>query len=129
MNKILYIGLLFCINIVFSANSQVFVDVSYEELPVELQQKIDDNKLLGVDYFTGICVSFDVELLNFNDEDVQLLKTLISTDSRVKTFSLSQDAHHLSLVAQGSYTIKDIAACTYPTKGWIENYSKLFFLE
>jgi len=120
--------LLFVFLITIGAKAQ-FVDVSYEELPVEVQQKMDENKILGLNYFTGIIITLKVELLNIQENEIQMFIDKLAEDERVKNIKLSPDAKNLIIKAQGDYTIKDVDNCTYVTQGWVEDYSKTFAIE
>jgi len=111
------------------AQENASIDIGYADLPVEVQQKMDQNKQLGQNYYTDIWVSFDVELKNLLGEDLQVFKTNLEKDLRIKEYTLNAEATNLVLTANASYTIRDIAVCTYPTQAWIENYSTIYFVE
>jgi len=114
--------------VVFATTAQ-YVGITYEDLPTEVQQKIDENKILGLSYFADIEVTFQVELRNIQQEYIELFKDKLSEDVRVISFKLSEDAQSLFLKAKADYTIKDIDACTRIAQGWVENFSQTFAVE
>ncbi len=108
----------------FSASAQ-----EYSQMPVVVQQKMDNNKASGVDLYNGVISTYDVDLIGLEGDDVQLFKNKIAEDLRVKDFSLSADGKKLLLTARGQYTIKDIKSYVVVTSASIENYSVVYSVE
>lgn len=108
----------------FSASAQ-----EYSQMPPAVQQKMDDNKVSGVDMYNGVISTYDVDLIGLEGDDVQVFRNKIAEDLRVKDFSLSTDGKKLLLTARGQYTIKDIKSYVVVTSAAIENYSVVYSVE
>lgn len=115
--------------LIFSILTSVSFSQEYSQMPVVVQQKMDNNKAEAVDLYNGVIATFDVDLSNLQENEVQAFKNQITSDSRVKNFTLSANGTKLILVAKGQYTIKDIKAYVVTTSAAIQNYSSVYSVE
>ena len=93
-------------------------------MPTAIQQKMDDNKINGINVYSGIESHFEVEVAHLLNEEFSSLKAGFENDTRVKSVSLTNsNGVNLIVIADGNYTIKDIKAHVVNTSGSIENYT------
>ena len=101
----------------------------YSQMPGVVQNKMDNNKAAGIDLYNGVVTTFDVDLSNLQESEMQAFKNQITADVRVKNFTLTADGTKLILVAKGYYTIKDIKTYVVTTSAAIQNYSSVYSVE
>lgn len=115
--------------LIFSILASFSFSQEYSQMPVVVQQKMDANKAAGIDLYDGVIATFDVDLSNLQESEVQAFKNQITADSRVKNFTLTADGTKLMLVSKGQYTIKDIKTYVVTTSAAIQNYSSVYSVE
>lgn len=92
-------------------------------MPVLIQQKMDENKVNGVDIYNGIEAQFVIEIANLLNEDFNSLVSAFQNDQRIKNVSLENNGTILNIISKGDYSIKDVKAHVKTTGASIENYT------
>lgn len=115
--------------LMFSVLTSFSFAQEYSQMPGVVQQKMDANKASGMDLYNGVIATFDVDLSNLQESEIQAFKNQITADPRVKNFTLTADGTKLILVSEGQYTIKDIKAYVVTTSAAIQNYSSVYSVE
>jgi len=95
----------------------------YQNMPIAVQQKMDDNKVAGLDTYNGIEAHYNVELANLQNSDKAILASLFEGDPKIKLFSIEENNSILSVVSNANYTIKDIKAHVIATSASIKNFT------
>lgn len=106
---------------IFSFKSSFAQD--YNSYPTFIQNKMDENKINGVNIYTDIVSLFDVELALHSDDDITNLTTSLQNDNRIKAFSFENNGTKLFIKSEGNYTIKDVKGHVKSTSASIENYN------
>lgn len=101
----------------------------YENMPVSVQQKMNQNKIEGIPVFSNIATSITANIENLNSEESLLLKQKLQSDNRIINFTLSSDNKSLYVKAKSDYTIDDIKAIIVLTNARVENYTADYFVD
>lgn len=104
----------------FSSN---LIAQDYQNMPVAVQQKMDENKVNGLHIYDGIEAHFQIELGHLENAGSVNLSSQLENDSTIKSFSLANNSSTLTIISKGNYTIKDIKAHLVNTGASIENYT------
>lgn len=118
MKYLTYILFIFCL---FSLENVFGQD--YNSYPTFVQNKMDENKINGVNIYTDIVTLFDVELALHSADDITNLTTSLQNDSRIKMFSFENNGLKLLIKSEGNYTIKDVKGHIKLTSASIENFN------
>lgn len=95
----------------------------YDNMPVFIQQKMDENKLNGENIYNGIEAKFHVVIANLSIENVSAFISELQNDAKIKSVEFENNGNILSLITDGDYTIKNVKAHVINYSASIENYS------
>ena len=95
----------------------------YDNMPVFIQQKMDENKVNGENIYNGIEAKFHVVIANLSNEDVSALIAELQNDNKIKSVEFENNGNILSLITDGNYSIKNVKAHVVNYSASIENYS------
>ncbi len=116
MKKIFYIAIItFIANISFSQ--------AYEDMPVEIQAKMDRNKMEGLDIYSGVFISYDVKMTSLQAQNIDKMISSFNEDRRVVDVTITPDGSKIAILANASYSIKDIKSIIVAAGAVIEDYS------
>lgn len=107
----------------FALVTSVALAQDFPTLPEQVQNRIEDNKIFGRDYYDGVYAILNVELDKLTPQDVVALRQKLQANVRIKHFTLDQEGRQLYIKAEGRFTIKDVKAMTVETSGSIENFT------
>ncbi len=117
--------LLFVFGIVFSSTEsfgQVYEKI-YELSGTEVQNKMNQNKISGIDILSGVRTHHVIGLAGIGVSQKASLETILNNDARVISFVLSEDATSLVLESQAVLTKDEFSALIQVINGVITGYA------
>ncbi len=116
----------FALTITLLANSVYSQD--YIDMPLAVQQKMNENKQNGHSIFTNVYSDYEVILYGLKHSSVRLLKKSLQSDTRIVSFEISKDLSKLTAKAKGAFSIIDIKTHINKVNSSIEAYSSNYFV-
>ncbi|MNU73475.1 hypothetical protein D3C71_629570 [compost metagenome] len=116
--------LLFVFGIVFSSIDsfgQVYEKI-YELSGTEVQNKMNQNKISGIDILSGVRAHHVIGLAGIGVSQKASLETILNNDGRVISFVLSEDATSLVLESQAVLTKEEFTALIQVINGVVTGY-------
>lgn len=117
--------LLFAFGIVFSgfeSFGQVYEKI-YELSGTEVQNKMNENKIAGIDILSGVKAHHVIGLAGIGISQRAALEALLNNDQRITSFVLSEDATSLVLESQAVFTKEEFATLIQTMNGVITGYA------
>ncbi len=103
--------------------STVAFGQEYSEMPVPVQQKMNENKAQGLDIYQGIDAHFEVKLINLESAQAPMLTQQLNADQHVNSASLSPDMKTLTLVTEAPFTIEQVKEYVKMTQAEIADFT------
>lgn len=106
----------------FESFGQVYEKI-YSVSGPEIQQKMDQNKIAGVDILSGIKTHHVIGLTGVGTARRSELENLLNNDTRIISFVLSADATSVILDSQASLTKEELNTIIQEINGVITGYT------
>jgi uncharacterized UPF0146 family protein len=98
-NGIITVFLLFLSSSVFSQD--------YSQLPTQVQQKMDDNKLAGINLYTGILAVYEVSCTQLTDEKIMQIQQKAQQNSAITSVTKLNETQ-IKLISFVSFSLKEL---------------------
>ena len=110
----------------FNLYGQVYEKV-YELASSDVQERMNQNKIEGIDILTSIHASQIVGLTGLNLTNKSALETILSSNSAIKSYSLNSDLSSISIESKASFTKEELtqmlATLSVAITGYTVSYS------
>ncbi len=106
----------------FSSYGQVYEKI-YDLSSPEVQNHMNQNKISGVDILTGVKAHHVIGIGGINIAQKSALESLLTTDARVISFVLSEDATSLVLESQAILTKEEFQVLIQSLNGIVTGYA------
>lgn len=101
----------------------------YSSMPVEIQSRMDQNKVQGRDILDGIETVFAVTINLENAQSIQTLSNQLSVDETISSFNISADGKQLQAICKARVQIEDLKAYIAGVNGEIIQYTQFYRLK
>lgn len=98
----------------------------YSQMPTAVQQKMDNNKIIGVPTYSGVFSTYEIELSGLQETEKQKLTHSLSKDIHIQSYDLAPNGKKLIVKAEGEYSIKNVKTHVAKTTATIEKYSSIY---
>jgi hypothetical protein len=98
-NGIITVFLLFLSSSVFSQD--------YSQLPTQVQQKMDENKLAGINLYTGILAVYEVSCTQLTDEKIMQIQQKAQQNSAITSVTKLNETQ-IKLISFVSFSLKEL---------------------
>ncbi|MDR0803320.1 hypothetical protein [Fluviicola sp.] len=123
--------LLFAFGVVFSSFEsvgQVYEKV-YELSGAEVQNKMNQNKIDGIDILSTIHASKIVGIAGLNASSVSNLQQALTSNPKIESFNLSEDLTSIGIEAKASFTKDELAQLLSTFSVIITGYSVVYSIK
>lgn len=122
MKKYLLLIALSTVFLTFKSFGQVYEKI-YSLAGSEVQNQIDQNKIAGVEILSGVKTHHVIGLTGIGLSQKSALETILTNDSRVISFVLSDDATSLVLDSKAVLTREEFQLLIQTLNGVITGYT------
>lgn len=122
MKKYLLLIAFSTVFLAFESFGQVYEKI-YSQAGSEVQNHMNQNKISGIDILSGVRTHHVIGLAGIGISQKSALETLLTNDSRVFSFVLSEDAMSLVLESQAILTKEEFQALIQTLNGIITGYA------
>lgn len=106
--KILIMGILM---IPFLLLTRMATAQNYADMPPAIQAKMDQNKIDGKDYLTGIYVHYEIQFGGIDtDEQILKLQQLLASNAKAVNYYFDESNKHVSFTCDAKYNLKALKA-------------------
>ncbi|MDF3027150.1 MAG: hypothetical protein K0S23_1457 [Fluviicola sp.] len=106
----------------FQSFGQVYEKI-YELSGSAVQNKMNQNKIDGVDILSGVKAHHVIGLSGISVSQKGALETLLTNDARITSFVLSDDVTSIIIESQAVFTKEEFAALIQTMNGVITGYA------
>lgn len=100
----------------------------YQESNSEIQNKIDQNKISGIDILTGIYAKHIIGLAGLSIPQKSTLEQILNNIPSVKSFVLSNDLSSVVIESNPTFLVDDFAAEIESLNGFITGKSITYYI-
>ncbi len=122
MKKYLLLIAFSTVFLTFTSFGQVYEKI-YDLSSSEVQNHMNQNKVSGVDILTGVRAHHVIGLAGIGVSQKTALETLLTNDSRVFSFVLSEDGTSLVLESQAVFTKEEFQTLLQSLNGTVTGYA------
>jgi NO-binding membrane sensor protein with MHYT domain len=122
MKKYLLLIAFSTVFLTFKSFGQVYEKI-YSLSSSEVQNHMNQNKVAGIDILTGVRAHHVIGLTGVGVSQKSALETLLTNDSRVISFVLSEDGTSLVLESQARLTKEEFETLLQPLNGLVIGYA------
>ncbi|WP_341902024.1 MULTISPECIES: hypothetical protein [Fluviicola] len=122
MKKYILLIALSTVFLTFKSFGQVYEKI-YSLAGSEVQNQIDQNKIAGVEILSGVKTHHVIGLTGIGLSQKSALETILTNDSRVISFVLSEDATSLVLDSKAVLTREEFQLLIQTLNGVIAGYT------
>ena len=122
MKKYLLLIAFSTVFLAFKSFGQVYEKI-YDLSSSEVQNHMDQNKISGIDILTGVRAHHVIGLAGIGTSQKSALETLLTNDSRVTSFVLSEDGTSLVLESQAVLTKEEFQTLLQSLNGTVTGYA------
>lgn len=122
MKKYLLLVVFSTVFLTFKSFGQVYEKI-YDLSGSEVQNHMNQNKISGIDILTGVKAHHVIGLAGIGVSQKSALELVLTNDSRVISFVLSEDGTSLVLESQAALTKEELQALLQPLNGVITGYT------
>ena len=120
-----FIFLLVSVSFSFDVSGQVYEKI-YAESGVDVQNKLNQNKLEGIDILSGIIANHVIGITGIGFSQKTALESLLENDERIISFVLNSDMSSLTLVSKGSLTEEEFTALIQKINGVVTGFTSVY---
>ncbi len=121
MKKYLLLVVFSTVFLTFKSFGQVYEKI-YDLSSSEVQNHMNQNKISGIDILTGVKAHHVIGLAGIGVSQKSALETVLTNDSRVISFVLSEDGTSLVLESQAALTKEEFQTLLQSLNGIITGY-------
>jgi len=117
-------ALLVAINLIFSSYDsfgQVYEKI-YALSGPEVQNKIDENKIAGVNILSGIKTHHIIGISGIGITNKEVLENLLNNEPKIISFTLNDDMSSILIDSEATLTKEEFAQLLLPINGIITGY-------
>lgn len=122
MKKCLLLIAFSTVFLTFTSFGQVYEKI-YDLSSSEVQNHMNQNKVSGVDILTGVRAHHVIGLAGIGVSQKSALEALLTNDSRVISFVLSEDGTSLVLESQAVFTKEEFQTLLQSLNGTVTGYA------
>ena len=102
MKKITIFGLFICTLCIGNVTAQEYYEI-FDLAPAEVQNKMDENKINGINILTGVKAHHIIGISGLNANQKNELRLLLEAEENIFDFEINEDVTSLNLNAAASF--------------------------
>jgi len=101
-------------------------EVIYGAAPVEVQTKMNENKMLGINILNDIQTNFQIGITGILVSEKSSFMQLLSAETRIESYTLSEDNTSISIISSADFSIENFNEILSTTSGVMTGSSAFY---